>query len=176
MSLSKEVFEQDHAERLEDAWREHTATCNEVTDTTEDHVRNQIDCIAVGLAQQVEDYGSMDALEGYLLAKHAVEMFTSVVKQLQPLAIQQSNDWPEKTFQYKGYEVTKTSGRGRWVYPKEWGPYQDAKVAVKQLEEAMQMSANQPNVEVVMPDTGEIIPPAHRGAGGGDSISVKKIG
>lgn len=173
MSLSKQAFEQDREERMEDAWREHTAACNELSANADDMVREQIDCIAVGIVQQVEDYGSLDALEGYMIAKHAIAMFTDVAKQLQDAAIQKSMDWSEKTFQYKGYEVTKTSGRGRWSYPKDWEPYMQAKQAVKDLEQQMQLSAAQPNVRVVT-DDGEIVPGAGR-SGGGEGISIRKI-
>lgn len=79
------------------------------------------------LIDQVEN-GEARALNVYAEIKRFKEMYVSVEKQIEPLAMDEAQDYSENTFEEDGFEFTKRNGATRYIYKgiPEWQTYSKA--------------------------------------------------
>jgi hypothetical protein len=102
--------------------------------------------------------GNINALEGWTKLRSLASQLDAVIDEIQPLAVQQGDNYPGKQFEAYGLKFEKREGTRRWSYP-DWTPYSKAKESIKQMESLMQ-NVYATGKEVVDMETGELIPPA----------------
>lgn len=101
--------------------------------------------------------GELNPLEAYISLKRTEKLFKDVLKAVQEQAIDEADNYPEKTFKAFGATIEKKSAAGRWDFSelKDWQELTDKK---KELEETYKMAfkSNQSGASLVDNDTGEV--------------------
>ena len=118
-------------------------------------------------AQEVADLmdkaegGDINPLELYAEIKDYNNFITDAIKQLEPLALSESLNFPEKTFECNGYEITKRDGSTLWSY-KNIPLWNELKDKLKLVEEQSKQAflsrqkglliANEDGEEIIFPE------------------------
>lgn len=102
--------------------------------------------------------GEMSAIDAYIeLYEHkkAIEDQLATIKEL---AILEREKYGKEEITRKGYRIELAKGRSIWNY-KSVGAWVELTSRLKDIEKMAQQVATK-NVEIVLPDTGEVIEPA----------------
>ena len=102
--------------------------------------------------------GNINALEAWLRLKPLASQLDEVIDAIQPLAIQQGDNYSGKQFEAYGFRLEKRDGTRRWSYP-DFTPLSAAKERAKALESMMQ-SVSASGSQIVDAETGELVPAA----------------
>jgi hypothetical protein len=96
--------------------------------------------------------GNMDALEAFVVLKKHLQELETVLKDLQPLAVDEAAKYGEKTFNAFGATVEQRNGASQWKY---YGhAFEAAQSNLKYVQDIAKAGGG------VHPETGEIIEPA----------------
>jgi hypothetical protein len=102
--------------------------------------------------------GNINALEAWTKLRLLASQLNDVIDTIQPLAVQQGDNYQGKQFDAYGVKFEKRDGTRRWVYP-DFTPYTQTKERAKALESLMQ-NVFATGKELVDMETGELVPPA----------------
>jgi ribosomal protein L22 len=102
--------------------------------------------------------GNINALEAWTKLRLLASQLDEVIDTLQPLAVQQADNYNGKQFEAFGVKFEKREGTRRWSYP-EFTPLMQAKERAKAIESLMQ-NVYATGKELVDMETGELIPAA----------------
>jgi hypothetical protein len=104
------------------------------------------------------DCGLADPLEVFIQLKQIEKSLEAALTSIRESAIKEAAKYPEKTFSYKGAEVTKKSGSARYDYKhiSGWAKLESDR---KRIEDLAKLAASK-SVQVTDELTGEIIEPA----------------
>jgi hypothetical protein len=84
--------------------------------------------------------GIIDALATYITLNRIAKMLDQIKDEVKPYAIQQADQWHEKTFSYFGATIEKKSGAGRWDF-KGVHAWNEAKATLQSIEERAKAAA-----------------------------------
>jgi hypothetical protein len=84
--------------------------------------------------------GIIDALAAYITLNRIAKMLDQIKDEVKPYAIQQADQWHEKTFSYFGATIEKKSGAGRWDF-KGVQAWNEAKATLSAIEERAKAAA-----------------------------------
>ncbi len=122
------------------------------------------------LVTQVED-GYKNPLEGFIELKRINDVLASSLKQIQPSAIEDAENYSEKEFKAFGATVTKKNGAGRWDYThiEDWT---NAKQSLDALQESYKAAHKAKLKGQDITEEGVIVEPA-KYTEGKSTISIK---
>ncbi len=102
--------------------------------------------------------GNRNPLEILIELRSLASELDEAIDAVTPLAVNEADKYPGKSFTFHGLTIEKRNGTSRWTYP-DFGPYSQAKARAKALEELMKQVKNT-GVSLVDTETGEMVPPA----------------
>lgn len=118
--------------------------------------------------------GFIDPLSAYTMLHRLMACVKMDIEQVQAAAISEAEKYDGKTFEFKGYEITKKAAGGTWNY-KHLADWNEAKESLKSLEEKHQMAFKMAEKgDKYVTEDGEEIEPASY-TPGKDTISLKPI-
>lgn len=125
----------------------------------------------VDIATLVED-GNESALDAMIFIKRVKGLLDELEGQMKPIAIDEANQYAEKTFGYKGAEITKLAGHASYSF-KHISKHEELKDKIKSLENESK-AAYQALLKgrQYVTDDGEVIEPAEVKFSA-DTISIK---
>lgn len=103
-------------------------------------------------------------LSAYITLKEMEKDLAVILKQVQPLALEEAKTYEETTFNAFGAKITVKSGGGRWKFSHipQW---ESAKETLKEIEEKAKSAYNNKGFGMIVSDEGEVIEPAEFIAG-----------
>jgi hypothetical protein len=126
----------------------------------------------VDFLNRIED-GEVNALEGFAQLKYLEELYKKAKLQVEPLAWEEAEKHPDKSFSQGGYIFEKRNGGHSFVY-KHIPEWQEKQAALKEVEERYKRAfeAKQKGLMVASEDAEDMIMPeiTHRKS----SLVVKK--
>lgn len=126
----------------------------------------------VDFLNQVED-GEVSALYAFAQIKHLEDLYSKAKRQIEPLAWNEAEAHPEKTFSEAGFTFEKRNGGHSYIY-KHIPEWQEKQAALKEVEERYKQAfiARQKGLMVASEDAEEMLMPEinHRKS----SLIVKK--
>ena len=115
-----------------------------------------------------------DALSAYITLKEFEKDLALIVKQVQPLALEEAKSYDETSFDAFGAKVTVKKGAGRWSF-KHIPQWEKAKETLKEVEEKAKSAYNNKGFGMIVSDDGEVIEPANYTEGEEQiSVTIKK--
>ena len=111
-----------------------------------------------------------NALSAYIALKEFEKDLALIVKQVQPLALEEAKSYDETSFDAFGAKVTVKKGAGRWSF-KHIPQWEKAKETLKNVEEKAKSAYNNKGFGMIVSDDGEVIEPAEY-TQGEEQISV----
>lgn len=118
--------------------------------------------------------GREDVLSHFSEMRAIIAAATDALKAIEPLAIEEAEKYPGKTFEHGGLTFTRTEGRRAFKFDhlKEWA---DAKHTLSTIEERAKNAALQMEKKLVLAsDEGEVFEPAII-TYGKPSLSISKV-
>lgn len=104
--------------------------------------------------------GNGDALDALAELRAVMGAADDAMKVVGPLAVQQAERYPEKTFEHHGLTFQRTDGKRAFKYD-HLKPWADAKKALAEIEERAKNAALQMEKKMVLAsDDGEVYEPA----------------
>lgn len=112
-------------------------------------------------------------LSVYIALKEMEKDLAAILKQVQPLALEEAKTYGETTFDAFGAKITVKAGGGRWSY-NHIPQWESAKETLKEIEEKAKSAYNNKGFGMIVNDEGEVIEPAEYTSGSETlSISLK---
>lgn len=114
-------------------------------------------------------------LSAYIALKEFEKDLAVILRQVQPLALEEAKTYEDQTFDAFGAKVTVKSGAGRWSF-KHIPQWNEAKETLKEVEEKAKSAYQNKGFGVIVEeDSGEIIEPAEYTEGAEQiSVTIKK--
>ena len=102
--------------------------------------------------------GNRDPLEILIELRELESELDEAITAVTPLAVNQADKHPGKSFTFHGLIIEKRDGTRRWSFP-DFAPYVQTKNRQKALEELMKQVSHT-GVSLVDSETGEMVPAA----------------
>lgn len=111
-----------------------------------------------------------NALSAYVALKEMEKDLSTIIKQIQPLALDEAKTYEETSFDAYGAKISVKKGAGRWSFTHipQWF---SAKESLKEVEEKAKAAYNSKGFGLIVGDGGEVIEPA-KYSEGSEQISV----
>ena len=125
------------------------------------------------IIQQVEA-GEINPLNAYIEIYRLEKQIKAAKEIIQQKAIDEAAKYPEKTFQFMGFEIQKKSGAGRWKFD-HLTDWQAKANEIKEIEEKHKQAFKMwEKGDTYITEGGEIVEPAVY-MPGADTIALKEI-
>lgn len=111
-----------------------------------------------------------NALSAYVALKEMEKDLSVILKQIQPLALNEAKTYDEASFSAYGAKISVKKGAGRWSF-NHIPQWESAKEALKEVEEKAKAAYNSQGFGLIVGEDGDVIEPAHYKEGD-EQISV----
>ena len=119
--------------------------------------------------------GKVDALAFYITLNRVEKHLAAVKEEVKEYAIQQADQWHEKSFSYFGATIEKKAAAGRWDYKgiKAWTEAKANLTAIEERAKAAYQAAQKFGMQSATADGEEIELPTY--TAGSDIIAIKGL-
>lgn len=111
-----------------------------------------------------------NALSAYVMMKEFEKDLALILKQVQPLALEEAKTYENTSFEAFGAKITVKKAAGRWDF-KHIPQWEKAKETLKDVEEKAKSAYNNKGFGMIVNEEGEVIEPANY-TEGSEQISV----